>query len=299
MTVAGKDLNLLIALRALLEEANVTRAGERIEMGQSSMSTALSRLRSQFGDELLVRVGRDYELTPLARLILPQLQRTLPLIEAALMSQSAFDPAVSQRTFKIMMTDFATLQLKPLLAKAVRLAPNIKFDLVPLPHNPTEASRDMMSHDFVVALPGIGIEGENHPLFVDHYVCLIDKNNASLVDGKLGWEAFKALPQVVINFGNAHLTPADRRLSELDFRPEPHVRTTSFLAMPLMIDGTDLVGIVPNRLAEQVLEKDSNVISVEAPFGRVDLYQTLWWHKSHKTDDAHAWLLGVLTSETV
>ena len=81
MTFAGKDLNLLVALRALLEEANVTRAGERISMGQSSMSSALSRLRLQFNDELLVRVGRDYELTPLARLLLPQLQLTLPLIE--------------------------------------------------------------------------------------------------------------------------------------------------------------------------------------------------------------------------
>ena len=299
MTVAGKDLNLLIALRALLEEANVTRAGERIEMGQSSMSTALARLRSQFGDELLVRVGRDYELTPLARLILPQLQRTLPLIEAALMSQSSFDPATSQRTFKIMMTDFSTLQLKPLLDKAVNLAPNIQFDIVPLPQQPTEASREMMSNDFVVALPGIGIVGENHPLFVDHYVCLIDKNNVALVDGKLSWEAFTQLPQVVINFGAPQITPPDRRLSELGFKPEPHVRTTSFLAMPLIIDGTDLVGIAPKRLAKQVLEKDSNVVAVEAPFGRIDLYQTLWWHKSHKTDDAHAWLLGVLTSEPI
>jgi len=299
MSVSGKDLNLLVALRALLEEANVTRAGERIEMGQSSMSTALARLRSQFGDELLVRVGRDYELTPLARLILPQLQRALPMIEMALMSQSSFDPTQSQRRFKIMMSDFSTLQMKPLLAKAVKLAPNIQFDIVPLPQQPTEASRHMINNDFVVALPGIGIVGESHSLFVDHYVCLVDKNNAALVDGTLSWEAFMKLPQVVINFGASQITPPDRRLSELGFKPEPHVRTTSFLAMPQIISGTDLVGIAPNRLAQQVLEKDSSVIALEAPFGRVDLYQTLWWHKSHRTDDAHAWLLGVLTSEAI
>lgn len=299
MTVAGKDLNLLVALRALLEEANVTRAGERIDMGQSSMSTALSRLRSQFGDELLVRVGRDYELTPLARLILPQLQRTLPLVESALMSQEGFDPSVSKRVFKLMMTDFSALQMKPLLTKAIALAPNIQFDVLPLPQLPTDASRDMMINDFIVSVPGIGIEGENHPLFVDHYVCLIDKNNPALVDGKLSWDAFHELPQVAINFGNAHLTGAHRRLSELGFRAEPHVKTTSFLAMPLMITGTELVGIAPSRLAAQILPKGSNVIAVEAPFGKVEVYQTLWWHESHKTDEGHAWLLGVLTSEAV
>ena len=65
MAISDPDLNLLVALRALLEEANVTRAGERIGMGQSTMSSALARLRTVFQDELLVRIGRDYELTPL------------------------------------------------------------------------------------------------------------------------------------------------------------------------------------------------------------------------------------------
>jgi len=295
VTLAGKDLNLLIALRALLEEANVTRAGERIEVGQSSMSTALSRLRVQFGDELLVRVGRDYELTPLARLILPQLQVTLPLVESALMSHEGFDPASSKRTYRLMMSDFSALQLKPLLAKALEQAPFIKFDITSLPQRPTDSEREMMSHDFVVSVPGIGIDGEKHALFVDDYVCMIDQNNPALVKGKLSWEAFTQLPQVVVNFGAAHLTPADRRLSELGFKREPHVRTTSFLTMPSIIAGTHLVGVVPRRLVAQTTEGTS-VIGVEPPFGKVDLYQTLWWHHSHQNDEGHAWLRGILTS---
>jgi len=298
MTLAGKDLNLLVALRALLEEANVTRAGERIEVGQSSMSTALSRLRVQFGDELLVRVGRDYELTPLARLILPQLQLTLPLVENALMSHEGFDPATSKRVYRLMMSDFSALQLKPLLAQALDEAPHIQFDIVSLPQRPTDAEREMMSHDFVVSVPGIGIEGEKHPLFVDDYVCIIDKANPALVDGQLSWEAFVSLPQVVVNFGAAHLTPADRRLSELGFKREPHVKTTSFLTMPSIIAGTDLVGIVPRRLVQQTTD-GTGVIGVDPPFGKVDLYQTLWWHHSHNNDEGHAWLRRILTSRPV
>lgn len=298
MSLAGKDLNLLVALRALLEEANVTRAGERIEVGQSSMSTALSRLRLQFGDELLVRVGRDYELTPLARLILPQLQLTLPLIENALMSHEAFDPATSKRVFRIMMSDYSALQLKPLLAKALYEAPNVQFDILPLPQTPTEADREMMGNDFVVSVPGIGIDGEKYPLFVDHYVCIVDKNNPALEGGKLSWEEFKSLPHVVVNFGQAHLTPPDRRLSELDFKRVAAVKTTSFLTMPSVIAGTDLVGIAPARLITQVAS-NPNVIAVEAPFGLVELYQTLWWHRSHNPDDGHRWLRNILMSEPI
>lgn len=298
MSLAGKDLNLLIALRALLEEANVTRAGERIEVGQSSMSTALARLRTQFGDELLVRVGRDYELTPLARLILPQLQQTLPLIENALMSHEAFDPSTSKRVFRLMMSDYSALQLKPLITKAMAAAPNIQIDIVPLPQQPTDSEREMMTHDFLVSIPGVGISGEQHPLFVDHYVCVIDKNNPALVDGKLSWEDFIRLPQVVVNFGQAHLTPADRRMSELGFRRVPHVKTTTFLTVPSIIRGTDMVGVVQNRLIKHAFE-GTDVIAIPAPFGKVELYQNLWWHASHNTDAAHRWLRSVLTSEAI
>jgi DNA-binding transcriptional LysR family regulator len=87
MPLGGTDLNLMVALRALLEEVNVTRAGAKIGKSQPAMSTALARLRRHYQDELLVRVGRDYELTPFARALVPSVQQTL---------QS--DPAVSALT---------------------------------------------------------------------------------------------------------------------------------------------------------------------------------------------------------
>jgi DNA-binding transcriptional LysR family regulator len=299
VTFAGKDLNLLVALRALLEEANVTRAGDRIHMGQSSMSSALSRLRVQFADELLVRVGRDYELTPLARLLLPQIQLTLPLIEHALGSEAPFDPASSYRVYTLMMSDYAALELKVLFASALADAPGIRIEIVPLPPQPTDAQRDLLKNDFVVVVPGIGIEGESAELFVDHYVCLVDRANPALMDGQLSWEAFTALPHAVCDFGQAHLTPADRRLHELGFMRAPRVKTASFMPLPSVVAGTDLVSIVPSRLAER-LGPVTGTIGVEAPFGRVDIIETMWWHPAHNSDPSHVWfretLLGSLTA---
>lgn len=289
MASGGYDLNLLVPLRALLEEANVTRAGQRVQMGQSSMSTALARLRTVFNDELLVRVGRDYELTPLARLLLPQVQETVPLIERVLGGEREFDPLSARRVITLMATDYGIMRLRGPLAAVVEEAPELEVDVVPLPERPMESERDLITHDFVVTVPGIGIEGESAELIVDDYVCLIDPANPALEDGALSFEAFVSLPQAVAQFGRLHFTPADRRLRELGVdRSEPRVTTASFLPLPSIVSGTDLVAVVPRVLAER-LGPVNGVIGVEAPFGRVPIHLKLWWHESHDGDPAHVW----------
>lgn len=293
MSLAGKDLNLLIALRALLEEEHVTRAGDRIGMGQSSMSAALSRLRVQFNDELLVRVGRDYQLTPLARQILPQVQLTIPLIEQALGTDMSFDPRISTRTFTMMMSDFAALELAPVLHRALEVAPNISIEILPLPPQPTESQRDMLKHDFAAAVPGIGIDGDHLELFRDHYVCLVAEDNPALVNNTLSWEAFTSLPQAVPNFGHAHLRPSDRKLHELGFQREAHVATSGLIPLPSIIGGTDLVAIVPSRLARR-FGPATGTVGVEPPFGRVDIIENLYWHPTHNTDSAHRWMRDIV-----
>lgn len=297
VTFAGKDLNLLIALRALLEEENVTRAGDRIGMGQSSMSTALSRLRTQFGDELLVRVGRDYELTPMAKMLLPQVQLAIPLIEKALGSGGPFEPATTTRQFTLMMSDFASLELTHVFEKAITEAPGIDINVVPLPENPMDSAREMIKNDFVIAVPGIGIDGEHVELFTDHYVCLVDPNNSALVDGGLTWDAFTALPQAVHDFGQAHLTPADRKMRELGFSRIPHVKASSFMPLPAIVAGTEMVAVVPKRLADR-LGPATGTIGVEAPFGIVPIIETLYWHPVHNADPAHMWLRSLLIDNT-
>nr|WP_274636209.1 LysR family transcriptional regulator [Microbacterium bovistercoris] len=286
---AGPDLNLLVPLRALLEEANVTRAGQRVQMGQSSMSTALARLRSVFHDELLVRVGRDYELTPLARLLLPQVQETIPLIERALAGEARFDPLSLRRSFTIMMTDYGAMRLRAPLAAVLEQAPQVEVDVVPLPERPMESERDLITHDFVITVPGIGIEGRSAHVLEDEYVCLIDPENPALVDGALSLEAFVALPQAVARYGRLHFTPADRRLRELGIdRSAPRVTAGSYLPLPSVVAGTDLVAVVPRVLTERLGPSDG-VVGVEAPFGRITIDLKLWWHESHDSDPAHAW----------
>src|SRR6202046_5041463 len=130
MSLGGTDLNLMVALRALLEEGNVTKAGAKIGKSQPAMSTALARLRRHYQDELLVRVGRDYELTPFAKALVPSVQQTLQCVELALDTGSRFDPPTSRHAFRLNATDYViTAVAEELLrrgcARAGRLHPRL------------------------------------------------------------------------------------------------------------------------------------------------------------------------------
>lgn len=288
MASGDTDLNLLVALRALLEEANVTRAGERIGSGQSTMSTALARLRTVFQDELLVRVGREYELTPLARQILPQVQLTLPLVAQALGQAAPFDPATTRREFRIQVTDYSAIELRPLFDAAQAEAPRVRFDQLRLPAEPTDATRDLLGHDFIVAPPGIGIEAASMELFRDEYVVVADRRNPVVAGGTISLEDFLASPFIRCDFGRAHLTAPERRMHELDLHPRVRVTTSALLSVPLTIRGTELVGVVPRRLVERNAEV-TGTVAVPTPFDPVELIQRLWWHPAHTHDAGHAW----------
>ncbi len=131
MNLAALDLNLLVALDALLREANVSRAAMRIGLSQPATSHALQRLRDLIGDPLLVRTGARMELTPRALALRAPLAQALDQVRCLFVTD-AFDAANSERQFRLMMPDLAVELLMPsLMAKVTQAAPNIRIDVVP------------------------------------------------------------------------------------------------------------------------------------------------------------------------
>lgn len=134
MSLGGVDLNLLVTLRALLEEENVTHAGARLGLSQPSMSIALGRLRRHYKDELLVRTGRDYCLTPLAKSLLPAVTESLRLVDAAFGQTETFVPGKCEQVFGITLSDHAvTVLIEPLLRRVHEEAPQVGLRLSPIP----------------------------------------------------------------------------------------------------------------------------------------------------------------------
>jgi DNA-binding transcriptional LysR family regulator len=128
MDLGAVDLNTLNALRVLLEEGNLTQAGARVGMAQPAMSGVLGRYRRHFNDELLVRHGRTYELTPLAQDVLPHVQEAVRLLGATLRTTVDFDPATSNRLFTVSCSDYAmTVLLEPLRRRVTVDAPQVRL----------------------------------------------------------------------------------------------------------------------------------------------------------------------------
>jgi DNA-binding transcriptional LysR family regulator len=135
------DLNLLHALHALLTEQHVTRAGRRVGLSQPAMSAALARLRRYFDDELLIRNGNRYHLTPVATELLVPLERVMALVGETLAIRQPFDPSASQRELTVQLSDYALLVIvRPLLAAAHAEAPGVHLRFAGLERGPTAAT---------------------------------------------------------------------------------------------------------------------------------------------------------------
>ncbi len=290
------DLNLLIALDALLHEKNVTRAAERVFVSQPAMSAALQKLRDYFDDPLLVRVGRDMELTPRGLSLVEPVREALLRIQVTLGTQPTFDPKTVKRIFTVITTDEAVPRMVPaVLRRVAREAPGIQCHFEQISH--TSLTRleygdadlclclDILRFFGIRAYPDSLRVVELRPV---RWVGAVCRDHPS-VGEELTLEQYQALPHVFAR-PNGHTAPIEelvRRLLNLDI----DVRATaqSLLELPFMLPGTPLVATLPDRVARLV----APVVPLKLlalPFDALNSHELLLWHKRNEPDPGHAWL---------
>ena len=125
-------------------------------------------------------------------------------------------------------------------------------------------------------------------------VLIADRRNARLVDGQLGLDDLAVLGHAVSSFGPGILTPADRAFGELGLERRIVLQVSGFLPLPFVVEGTDLVAVVPERLARLHLRDGGPVVMVEPPFGEVVLAEGYWYASDRLSDPAHRWLFARL-----
>ncbi|MFT3907263.1 MAG: LysR family transcriptional regulator [Steroidobacteraceae bacterium] len=288
------DLNLLVALDALLSERNVSRAAERLYLSQSAASGALARLREYFHDELLTPMGRQLVLTPLAETLLPSVRAILRQIHETIESKPAFDPAQSERRFRIMASDYTTTVL---LAEALRrieaLAPGLSFDMVPQSETPADSLE--RGEVELVVVPEAYVS-QAHPaatLFEDSFVCVVWNENSE-VGSELSWEQYLQLGHVVARFGRARMPAFDEWfLNRYGYARRIEVVTTQFNTLPHLVIGTRRVATVHRRLA-QMYVKYLPLRIVTPPVEFPTIVESLQWHAGQERDPAMQWLRGRL-----
>jgi DNA-binding transcriptional LysR family regulator len=288
------DLNLLVALGALLEERNVTHAGNRIGISQPAMSGMLARLRAHFGDDLLRRTGRMYELTPMAEDLLPTVRQALESVGEVLRPNAAFDPAASSRRFTVSISDYAmTVLVAPLLTELAERAPDVTVDFRPLPPPEDDMITELMRRDVIVSALGFDIPGRRQVLFADRFVCVVSRHNSLLRDGALTLADLGKLGHAVGSFGEGAVTPADRLLTELGLERHVEVTVHGLLPLGFAVAGTELCAFVPERLARRYCEL-LDVVIAEVPFAPAKLVEAAHWHPTRQADQGLAFFREVL-----
>jgi DNA-binding transcriptional LysR family regulator len=287
----GIDLNLLAVLGALLEHRNVTRAGERLSLSQPTMSGALARLRQHFGDELLVRSGREYQLTPMAASLLPAVRDALGQVERTLSMPAMFDPATSRRRFSIAISAQSILALGGLLRRVHQLAPGVRLDTWPITTGLMETGHSLLGYDVLIAPGDFRADGDPEVLLRDRIVYVADPANPRVRDGRFTAADLATAPHATARLPQADL--ATSALAGLGVTPRVVATTGGWLPLPFLVAGTDLVAAVPERLARQV-GGAAGVSIVEPPFGPVELVEAAWWHPMCSTDPALTWLCRII-----
>ena len=286
------DLNLLTALRALLAEKNVTRAGEVVHVTQSAMSGILARLREYFGDPLIVQVGRRMELTPLAESLVEPVNDVLLRIDATIATRPAFDPAATLRNFSIVASDYAlAVVLLQALQRIHQEAPGICIELR-APSESVAAELEAGEVDFIVSPESqMSASQSGHILFEDAYVIVVDARNAEVGDS-VTIEQYLALRHVAFQSGKQGLPHLETWMGNR-FGNERSVEVVShsFSSLPQLVVGTARVATLHLRLALQLADT-LPVRLVRPDFVIPDLVEMLQWHTYRDLDPGSIWLRG-------
>ncbi|MDG5975266.1 LysR family transcriptional regulator [Hydrogenophaga taeniospiralis CCUG 15921] len=288
------DLNLLVALDALLTEKNVTRAGERVFLSQSTMSNALSRLRQYFDDELLVQVGGRMELTPRAELLHEAVRDVLVRIDTTVAARPAFDPTASDREFTLFVSDYSMEVLVPgMLALTSQRGSRARFNLKPQVNQP---HRHLERGEADLLIIPENFCSPDHPLdqlFDDRFVCVVWRESP-LALGSLTMERYMMARHVSMRPPDGSLPVFDTWLAnDHGLTREIGLTTYSFSAMPYLVVGTDLIATVHSRLASKL----QGLLPIEirpVPMPMKTLHQAMQWHKYRSRDPGLIWLRDLL-----
>ena len=288
------NLNLLVALDALVEERSVTRAAERIGVTQSAMSHTLRQLRSLFDDPLLVRGKGGMVPTPRAEAVVQPLRRGLGELRVALAEPARFEPGESRRTLRVAASDGVAVALLPgVLAILREEAPGIDLDVVPFERTAIGGQLDAAAVDLAIGVGFPELAGlRTRKLFDEHFVCLVAADHPC-VRQELDLDTWTRLPHALVGTGSGGPGVVDRALEEHGRSRRVALRVQSFLAAPLIVSRSRLVLTLGAGLAQPFLEVLP--LQVFPPPIRLPRFTVrAVWHERYGNEPVMVWFRDVV-----
>lgn len=289
MNLASVDLNLLVALDALISEAHVGRAARKIGLSQPAASHALKRLRDLLADPLLVRVGSRMELTPRANDLRESLAEALHRVCRVLDAES-FEPGASTRHFSIMMQDHIGHLVVPALVKrAHSIAPGIRLDVLPWQSPSSIKAERFRFIDLVISCSTDAIAGfQRETLFTDTEVTVVRKGHPATSRMK-NLKTFLHSSHVAVVGRGLTEDPVDSWLREEGMVRHVALRVPSYLQALQTVARCDLVAFVPKRLVES-LQSSLSLTVLPPPIDPGEYREFLFHPLRAAQDPASLWL---------
>jgi LysR family transcriptional regulator, nod-box dependent transcriptional activator len=289
------DLNLLVALDALLTERSITLAGQKLHMSQSGMSSGLARLREYFGDELLVLIGKKMVPTPLGESLAEPVRRILLDIHSTLDAKPGFVPQTSTRRFTLMMSDYvASVLMTEVTRRVARLAPHVCFELLSNNAQSPAEFLDRAEVDILI-MPEDVVPGA-HPkdrLYEDDYVCIVSADNPDIGE-TLSMDQYLGLGHVILQFARGRAPAIDEWfLTQLGHMRRIEVIAMNFNMLPQFIVGTRRIATVQRRLAQYYLQL-MPLRMLEPPLKLPTLIEAAHWNLAFDRDPGNRWLRQIL-----
>jgi DNA-binding transcriptional LysR family regulator len=284
------DLNLLNVFNELLKRGSVSGAARALDISQPGVSNALNRLRTLLGDELFLRTSRGMEPTPFAEMLAEPIAFALSTIHSTINQRAAFDPATSQRSFTVAMTDIGEIYFLPKLIKLLaKVAPQVTLSTV---RNNAVNLRDEMEAgrvDLAIGLlPDLKTGFFQRRLFDQRYVCLLRKDHP-LAQQSITLESFTAADHVVIVSAGTGHGRVDELIEQAGVQRKVKLRVPHFVAVGHILQASDMIAVVPERFAERTVEP-FGLSYLPCPVKLPEISINILWHAKNHREPGNQWL---------
>jgi DNA-binding transcriptional LysR family regulator len=290
MHVEDFDLAQVRLLAALAASLNLTAAAKHVGLSQSAASHAIARLRTAVDDPLFVRAAGGIRLTPFGERLGAAAQRAMEALHVGFAVNPSFDPQTTTRAFNLYLSEIGQIIFLPRLLEFMsREAPGASLRARPIPLDRPDLAMASSDIDLAVGFFTNLTSGFHQSfLFRERYVCVVRANHPDFRDG-MRLEAFVAAQHALADSSGMAHELIERTLAKHKIRRNVKIRVPEFLVLPLVISSSDLLVIMPNRIAEEFSKlMPIKILPLPVPIPAYDI--RLFWHDRHHNDPANRWL---------
>ena len=295
MKLSDVDLNLFVVFDAIYREQNLTRAGEIIGITQPAVSNSLARLRKLFNDPLFVRTSEGMVPTPVSQNIIGSIRQSLELMRSSVQESESFKPRLSDKRFRISMTDLTQAMLLPELFEGMKKkAPKVSIECYQVHRRDMNIELASGNLDLAIDIPLTPDPQIKQRKLIKHpYVCLVSKKNP-FSKGELTTHEYLQLQHIHISTRRGGLGLVDLALGKMGKKRNIVLRTQHYLAAPNLLKNTNFALTIPQAFADLVAES-SDTTYLQLPFEVPSLETFLYWHESTDSDQSNKWMRDLIS----